>query len=62
MKYIGREEVKLHSFLTSELGRSKCSVPSLGHFMPKGKEFLWGVYNYWLLGKYLKIQNISCGQ
>jgi hypothetical protein len=57
MKYIGREEIKLHSFLTSDLGRSKCSVPSLGHFMPKGQEFLWGV-----AGKNLKIQNISCTQ
>jgi len=57
MKYLGHEEVKLHSFLTSELGRSKCSVSSLGHFMPKGKEFLWVV-----AGKNLKIQNISFSQ
>ena len=54
MEYIGQEEVKLHSFLTSELGRSKCSGPSLDHFMPKGKEFLFFFGGGGLLGKILK--------
>ena len=56
MKYIGQEEVKLHLFLTSELGKSEWSAPSRGHFVPKEKEFLWGVNNYWLLGKIWKYE------